>query len=189
MQLLRCNPGPRILRRGCLLLLCLLAGSFSVASSQTPSRHDLINKAAPSFTRTDIQGKQLDLSAYRGRVVLLNFWATWCGPCLTELPAFASWQHQFGKDGLQVIGVSMDDDAPPVHRAYLKYRLNYPVVMGDEKLGGLYGGVLGLPVTYLIDRSGMIVKRYEGAVDLSQCEAEVKKLLRKQESNRSPRTR
>ncbi|MEO6910567.1 MAG: TlpA disulfide reductase family protein [Edaphobacter sp.] len=165
--------------RASLLLTCAVAVSLPMALAQTPFRRDLTNKAAPSFVRMDLQGQKVNLSAYRGRVVLLNFWATWCAPCLIEMPAFVSWQKQYSKAGLQVVGVSMDDDAPPVRRAYAKYRLNYPVVMGDAKLGELYGGVLGLPVTYLIDRNGKIVKRYEGAVDLKQLEIEVKKLLAK----------
>jgi cytochrome c biogenesis protein CcmG/thiol:disulfide interchange protein DsbE len=162
-----------------LLLLCAVAAPLRMSPAQTLSRSDFANKSAPSFARMDLNGKKMELSAYRGRVVLLNFWATWCAPCLIEMPVFVSWQSQYGSRGLQVIGISMDDDAPPVRRAYLKYRLNYPVAMGDEKLGELYGGVLGLPVTYLIDRQGKVIKRYEGAVDLKQLEREVQRLLAK----------
>ena len=81
-------------------------------------------------SRVDLDQRNVDLTAYRGKVVLLNFWATWCAPCLTEMPRFVEWQQEYGGRGLQVIGVSMDDEAPPVRAAYQKYRLNYPVVLG-----------------------------------------------------------
>jgi len=120
----------------------------------------------------------VSLAAYRRKVVLLNFWATWCEPCLTEVPRFAEWQQRYGGPrGLQVVGVSMDDDEPPVRTFYQKYRLNYPVVMGDEKLGELYGGVLGLPVTFVIDRNGKVRFKHEGVADLNIIEREIQKLL------------
>lgn len=93
----------------------------------------------------------------------MTFWATWCGPCLTEMPSFAAWEASYGGRGLQVIGVSMDDTDAPVRAFLRKQHLNYPVVMGDADLGELYGGVLGLPVTYLIDRSGIIRFQHQGA--------------------------
>jgi peroxiredoxin len=120
---------------------------------------------------------QVRLANYRGKIVLLNFWATWCAPCLLEMPRFVQWQDRYRAHGLQVLGVSMDDDASPVRALNRKLHLNYPVVMGDEKLGDLYGGILGLPVTYLIDRNGAIRARFQGETDLSKIEAELKELL------------
>jgi len=111
-------------------------------------------------------------------VVLLNFWATWCAPCQVEMPRFVQWQEKYKADGLSVIGVSMDDDPGPV-RAFLgRRRLNYPVIMGDEKLGLQYGGVLGLPITYLIDRKGIVRARFQGAGNLEAMERAVQKELR-----------
>ena len=132
---------------------------------------------APDFTRTDLNGSTLSLSRYRGKIVLLNFWATWCAPCLAEIPTFSLWQQTYGADGLQVLGVSMDDDPAPVRRTLRKYGIVYPVVMGDARLGELYGGVLGLPQSYLIDASGRIVARYEGEPDLARMESRIKALL------------
>lgn len=137
----------------------------------------LLHKPAPAFVRTSLSGQRVDLSAYRGRVVLLNFWATWCGPCQVELPRFSAWQHQYGPGGLQVIGVSMDDEATGVRPVVRKLRLDFPVVMGDAKLGALYGGVLGLPVTFLIGRDGKVAARIEGAADLQAMEDQIRKLL------------
>jgi thiol-disulfide isomerase/thioredoxin len=153
------------------------AGAQAGVESKAQAR--LIGKAAPGFVREDLSGKKVSLSGYRGKVVLLNFWATWCAPCVIEIPAFARWQSRYGGQGLQVIGISMDDDAPPVRAMYRRLKVNYPVAMGDEKIGELYGGVLGLPVTYLIDREGRIVSRYQGEADLKWLEREVLKLLGK----------
>ena len=160
-------------RAALLLVLVLAAGCLHAA----PAQVSLVHKHAPLFARKDLSGKPVALRAYRGKVVLLNFWATWCGPCLVELPRFAAWQKQYGPDGLQVIAVSMDDGPSPVRALVRKLELDFPVVMGDEKLGLKYGGVLGLPVTYLIDRNGTVRARIEGASDLNVMESKIRKLL------------
>jgi cytochrome c biogenesis protein CcmG, thiol:disulfide interchange protein DsbE len=116
------------------------------------------------------------LSSYRGKVVLLNFWATWCEPCLTEMPTFVEWQKQYGSGNFQVIGISMDDATPEVLATASRLKLNYPVLMGDEYLGADYGGVLGLPVTFLIDRNGKIQARYQGA-SLTRINSAIQNLL------------
>jgi peroxiredoxin len=94
-----------------------------------------------------------------------------------EMPRFVVWQSQYGAEGLQIIGVSMDDDPALAHNLSAKLKLNYPVVMGDEKLGELYGGVLGLPVTFLIDRNGEIRARFQGETDLNAIDMQLKSLL------------
>jgi cytochrome c biogenesis protein CcmG/thiol:disulfide interchange protein DsbE len=136
-----------------------------------------VGSTAADFTRNDLSGKPIHLADYQGRVVLLNFWATWCGPCLEEIPAFSHWQQQYGPAGLQVIGISMDNDEKPVQHFLLKTPLAYPVVLGDTALAKLYGGVLGLPLTYLIDAHGKIVARYLGGTDVKALEARIRKLL------------
>lgn len=179
MILLSGNPSLNGKRIALWMMVALLLLGFS-----TPPLHagtgiasSLVNHRAPSFSRVDLDRRQINLADYHGKVVLLNFWATWCGPCLTEMPRFVAWQRGYGGQGLQVIGVSMDDDPQPVRTAYRKYRLNYPVVMGDEKLGELYGGILGLPVTFLIDAKGTIRFEHQGTVDLNTIQNEIRKLL------------
>lgn len=136
-----------------------------------------INTKAPVFVRSGLDNKRIDLRAYRGKVVLLDFWATWCAPCEIEMPTFVAWQTRYGPRGLQVIGISMDDDPALVRKAYSKFNINYPIAMGDAKLGELYGGVMGLPLTYLIDANGVIRARYQGEPDLGKMEIQLQKLL------------
>jgi cytochrome c biogenesis protein CcmG/thiol:disulfide interchange protein DsbE len=138
-----------------------------------PSKHGI----APDFSLTDLDGRKITLDAYRGKVVLLNFWATWCEPCRAEIPRFIQFQNTYGTQGLQVLGISMDDDSKPVHKFRDEFRLNYPVAMGDAKLGESYGGVLGLPITFLIDPQGRIFAKHIGAVDPAIIENELRKLL------------
>ena len=132
---------------------------------------------APDFTRTDLDGKSRVLSAYRGKVILLNFWATWCAPCLAEIPRFSAWQQRYGPSGLQILGIAMDDELDAVRQLAQRDHLAYPVIMGDVQLGQLYGGVLGLPLSYLIDAHGRIVERYRGEPDLKQIERRLRVLL------------
>jgi peroxiredoxin len=161
----------RIVNASIFVVLCALLLQPLCAASP------LVGKTAPAFSRTDFQQKKLELRAFRGKVVLLNFWATWCGPCLQEMPRFSAWQTQYGPRGLQIIGISMDDDPALAQKIVAKLRLNYPVAMGDEKLGAAYGGVLGLPLTFLIDRDGVIQAQFSGEGDLKEMEEKLKALL------------
>ncbi|MGC9198639.1 MAG: redoxin domain-containing protein [Acidobacteriaceae bacterium] len=136
-----------------------------------------LNHPAPEFTLTDLNHKRLDLHAYRGKVILLDFWATWCAPCQVEIPHFIDWQNEYKSRGLQVIGISMDDDPALAKKLYQRLHMNYPVALGDAKLGQSYGGIYGLPVTFLIDRDGRIRAEYQGAADLHKIEAQMRSML------------
>ena len=160
---------------GNILIGLLLSACFAVAGAQ--SAETLVDKHAPEFTRTDFNGAKIDLASFHGKVVLLDFWATWCASCQVEMPAFVQWQREYGPRGLQIVGISMDDDPALARRLAAKLRLNYPVTMGNEKLGELYGGVLGLPLTYLIDRKGIVRARFQGETDLKTIEKQLKSLL------------
>ena len=134
-------------------------------------------RLAPDFTLPQLNGQQLTLSAYRGNVVLLDFWATWCVPCREEIPHFIALQQKYGDHGFQMIGVSMDDSADPVGPFNQQFHMNYPVVIGNAKIGGLYGGVLGLPIAFLIDRDGRVYAKHIGATNAAIFEKEISSLL------------
>jgi thiol-disulfide isomerase/thioredoxin len=167
-----------------ILVLIALAIFFYVVShrhSSTSGRGKLVSSpiasSAPDFSLTDLDGKPLNLADYKGRVVLLDFWATWCAPCRAEIPHFVQFQNTYGPQGLAVLGISMDDDLKPVRPFYQEYKMNYPVALGNDKLATTYGGILGLPVTFLIGRDGKIAEKYVGAVDVSTIEAKLQSLL------------
>lgn len=138
------------------------------------------NLLAPDFVLPQLDGTPLRLSNYRGKVVLLDFWATWCDPCREETPHFVELQHQYADRGLQIIGVSMDDTSAPVRDFYQQFHVNYPVVMGNAKTGEAYGGVLGLPIAFLLDRDGRIVTKHMGASKPETFDHEIAAQLPKQ---------
>ena len=134
-------------------------------------------KLAPAFSLKDTAGHPLQLSDYRGKVVVLDFWATWCEPCKQEIPHLIDLQNRYGAQGLQVVGISMDDSEDPVRAFQQQYKMNYPIAVGNEHLADQYGGVLGLPITFVIDKQGQIVARHIGATASTVFEEEIKRLL------------
>ena len=162
-----------------LALLALISGLYFLFRHAGTSAGPSLSKqsVAPDFSLPDLAGQQLNLSSYRGKVVLLDFWATWCDPCRREIPQFVELQDKYGSQGFQIIGVSMDDGPDPVRDFYQRFKMNYPVVMGTAKTGELYGGVLGLPIAFLIDRNGRIAAKHIGATDVSVFEKEIVALL------------
>jgi len=158
-----------VLALGAVLLTPCWCRPADVSQHQAGSAPQL----APDFSLTDLAGKKLALSAYRGTVVLLNFWATWCGPCREEIPSLVSLQEKYRNKGLQIIGISLDDDAAPIPAFYRQYKMNYPVAIGDAALAERYGGILGLPVSLLVGCDGRIYSRHDGIGDISLIEQEV----------------
>jgi peroxiredoxin len=133
---------------------------------------------APDFELPSLDGRKVKLSDYRGKAVLLNFWATWCPPCKIEMPWFVELQKQYAKDGLVVIGVAMDDTEPQKISEFAhEMGLNYAVLLGTDKVSDDYGNVQYLPTTFYIDRDGKIVNKAAGLFDRKQIEDEVKKAL------------
>ena len=129
---------------------------------------------APEFTLTDFNGKPLTLSQFNGKVVLLDFWASWCTPCQAEIPRFIEWQKKYGDQGLQVIGISMDDDEKAARKFVERMKPNYPIAMGNPRVAESVGGVLGLPANLILSRSGKVMARHEGGSDLDAMEQEIR---------------
>jgi cytochrome c biogenesis protein CcmG/thiol:disulfide interchange protein DsbE len=160
-----------------ILILAFWIHQRQKSSGTTGGPRGAVHSVAPDFSLQDISGAPLSLASYRGKVVLLDFWATWCTPCRAEIPHFIEYQNKYGAQGLQIVGISMDDDAKPVRAFYDELKMNYPVALGTTQLADSFGGVLGLPVTFLIGRDGRIAAKYVGAVEMSIVEREMTSLL------------
>src|SRR5579859_397042 len=136
---------------------------------------------APDFTLETLDGKSMTLSELRGKAVLLNFWATWCGPCKIETPWLVELQKQYGSQGLQVIGVAMDDSGKDdIAKFAQEMGVNYPVLLGKEAVGEEYGGVPALPESFFIGRDGKIVDRIIGLKGRGDIEEAIRKALNTQ---------
>ncbi len=161
-------------------MLTVLIGVFALAlgphlsALNAAERHPL----APEFSLADLRGQKLDLAAFRGHVVLLDFWATWCAPCRSEIPRFIELQNKYRDRGFQIIGVSLDDDAKAVRDFHAQFKMNYPVIIGNADLAQRYGGILGLPVTFLIGCDGRIYSRHDGETDIALIEQELESLAK-----------
>jgi cytochrome c biogenesis protein CcmG/thiol:disulfide interchange protein DsbE len=133
---------------------------------------------APDFTAVDSTGVRLRLSDFRGRVTVLNFWASWCAPCAEETPWFIEFQRKYERDGLSVIGVSLDDDGWKSVKPFIGgMGVNYRMVLADSQIARLYGGLESLPVTVIIDRSGRIAATRVGLIGHDEFEGSIRAML------------
>ena len=161
-----------------VLVLALLLAVGANASAKTPIKMKP-GDAAPQFSRTDLQGHPFDLKAQRGKIVLVDFWASWCAPCIVAIPHLSQLQKKYGARGFQVVGISMDDSANTTKETMQKFRFNYPVVLGDAKLGNLYGGVLGLPLQILVGADGKVLAIRSGEFPPNALDKEIAAALKK----------
>ncbi len=136
-------------------------------------------KKAPAFTLRNTDGKRVSLSDYKGKAVLINFWATWCAPCKVEMPWFIDLQKQYEAQGFTILGISEDDvkDHPAVAKFKDKIGVNYPILLGDDAVSKAYGGLEFLPTSYYVGRDGKIVEETAGLASKDLIEAHIKKAL------------
>lgn len=136
-----------------------------------------IRKPAPNFELTDLEGRPLSLEQLKGKVVIVDFWATWCPPCRLEIPGFVRLQEEYGPKGLQIVGLSMDDGPEVVREFMAQMKINYPVAIVGADIAKAFGGIEAIPTTFVIDRQGRIVSRHVGYVDAGTFQEEITSLL------------
>lgn len=159
-----------------VILLAAMSFSGCTGSSKSAGSSSGTTAAAladePSVTFKDLQGNNVALSSLKGKVVLVNFWGTWCEPCRGEIPILIAMQQKYGSKGFTVLGVATNDDEkavdPFIHNTQFnvdghQMTMNYPIVMGSDDISTKFGGLLGMPTSFLISRDGKIIKRYIGA--------------------------
>src|SRR5215470_16386533 len=134
-------------------------------------------RIAPNFDLIDLNGNPFHSSDHKNKVLLVNFWAAWCTPCADEVPQFVSLQQKYHDEGLQIIGISIDDSDSELRDFYRRYKINYPVIAGSQRIAQEYGGILGLPTTLVIRRDGDIEEKFVGATDFAMLEKHVVALL------------
>lgn len=155
-----------------LTVLLLLVFLPAAASGQGARK-------APALALKDLRGRIVRLSDYKGKVVLLNFWATWCPPCRAEVPDLVKWQREYESKGLQVLGVTYPPtDRAEVRRFVRRFKINYPVLLGSKETKALFGETETLPMTVLIDREGNARERVEGILLPEEFEEKIYPLLR-----------
>ncbi|MQA31768.1 MAG: redoxin domain-containing protein [Luteitalea sp.] len=132
-----------------------------------------------NFTLKDVAGKDVTLSDFKGKVLVVDFWATWCGPCKVEIPHFIEFQDKYGKDGLQIVGISVDDTVDKLEPYVREMKMNYPVLqgLGHDDVQDAYGPILGIPVSVVISRDGKICATHTGLTAKDVFEREIKALL------------
>lgn len=173
------------------LLTLIVTTNFSAcnsgAANSKSSAADAPRPDEPIVTFKNLEGQDVPLASLKGKVVIVNFWATWCEPCRVEIPWMIDFQQKYADKGFTIIGVAMDDEGKSVVAPYVQsthfdvdghsMTMNYPIMLGNDDIAGKFGGLLGFPTTIVISRDGKIQKRYIGLADQADLEKEIKGLI------------
>ena len=160
------------------MALMLTMAAVSVSCGQAQAEKKMEGEMAADFTLPGLGGKLVHLADFKGKVIILDFWATWCPPCREEIPHFIALYDKYKSKGLEIIGVALDRDGVAAVQPFAKEKgINYPIALGDEKIAQAYGGILGIPTTFVIDRQGRIVQKYVGYRDEQVFESAIQSLL------------
>lgn len=153
-----------------ILVMFMALGLAGHSSAATDMPHFTLKSAS--------DGKTLDSNTFQGKVLLVTFWATWCPPCMQEIPSLISLQDEFGEKGFSVVGISVDQGgSSPVKRVIDKTGINYPVVMADSKITRDFGGIVGIPTSFLVNQKGQVIKNYPGYVPHGVLATDIKQLM------------
>ncbi len=167
----------------------ILPGCKSFKSPSTGQEDDGKKdyQAEPEVTFQTLDGRSVSLGSFKGKVALVNFWATWCEPCKAEIPDLIGFQNKYGDKGFTILGVAMDDEGKKVVEPFVqtqkfdvdgqKLTMNYPIMIGNDDIANKFGGIIGFPTSVLISRDGKIIKRYIGLVNMDSLQKEVQGLL------------
>jgi thiol-disulfide isomerase/thioredoxin len=155
----------------------------TVTAEAVPEATTFVSKPAPELKLQNLDGKDVALADLKGKVVFVNFWATWCGPCQDEIPSLIDLQNKYGSKGFTVLGIAMDEEGKSVVAPFVakekyevngeKVLINYPIVIGTDEAADKFGGLLGYPTSFLISRSGKEIMKFQGAPDLDLIEKAV----------------
>ncbi len=157
-------------------LMLAVCGTGGSVHSKSPAKTIL----APAFSLRDISGKTVTLSQFKGKVVILDFWATWCPPCREEIPHLVDFYNRYKGKGVVIVGVALDDEGLRVVKPFVeKHKINYPVVIADDAVQSAYGPIQGIPTKFIIDQNGNIVAKLIGYQEIQAIEKKVKRLLGK----------
>jgi len=165
----------KIARLSVIIVTATLLLFFAGCSGKKESN---VNQNAPDFSLKDLDGNTVKLSDYKDKVIIIDFWATWCPPCREEIPNFVDLQKKYGMQGLIVIGIALDESgARDVKPFSKKNQINYPVLIGDNVVTDSYGGIRGIPTTFIINKKGLIVEKFVGFREKEVFEKKIKELL------------
>lgn len=170
----------RYYRAAAALVLVLGLASCSKSKQEVEARMPAESKRlkAPEISLKDADGNTVTLADYKGKVLLINFWATWCGPCEAEIPWFVEFEQKYKGRDFAVLGISMDDDGWKSVRPYIaSHKMTYRVVIGNETVAQKFGEIDALPTSFILDRQGRVAAHHVGLVDKSDYQNEILKLL------------
>jgi peroxiredoxin len=162
-----------------LFAFALILGiSLMPLSASSQSKLKMAPQKAPNFSLKTANGKTIELSKLKGKVVVVNFWATWCPPCRAEIPGFVDLYKKYKSKGVEIVGISLDQEGWDAVNPFLqKNNINYPIVVGNEELSNSYGSIEAIPTTFIIDKKGYIAEHHVGYFEKEKLEKALKSLL------------
>lgn len=160
----------------CLIIATLISGCMPRTRNKIDT---IVNSQAKDFSLLSIENKTVTLADFKDKIVILNFWATWCPPCQKEIPDFISFYEKYHDKGVAIVGIAIDEEGVSIVKPFAeKYKMNYPVLIGNENIIADYGAMVAIPTSFLIDRSGKVYKKYLGYHSIDDYQKDVDSLLK-----------